>query len=60
MAMGFNHTVYPLMNVSLSCEDILDLEGKKQKMTFSPFGNAFLSPPKNIILKGHPILYPLK
>ena len=29
-------------------------------MILPPFGNEFLSPSKNIILKGHPILYPLK
>ena len=29
-------------------------------MRFQPFGNAFLPSSKNIILKGHPIIYPLK
>ena len=29
-------------------------------MIFPPFGNEFLPPSKNIILKSHPILYPLK
>ena len=27
---------------------------------FPPLGNEFLSPSKNIILKDHPIIYPLK
>ena len=29
-------------------------------MIFPPFGNTFLSPSKNIILRGHLIIYPLK
>ena len=29
-------------------------------MIFPPLGNEFLSPSKNIILKGHSIIYPLK
>ena len=31
-----------------------------QKKIFPPFRNELLSPSKNIMLKGHPILYPLK
>ena len=31
-----------------------------QKLTFLPFGNDFLPSSKNIILKGHPIIYLVK
>ena len=33
---------------------------KKRKIAFPQFGNVFLPSFKNIILKGHPIIYPLK
>ena len=56
--MGLNHTLYPLMNVSTSYKVVFSLEKTKQKN--SPFGNEFLSPSKNIILKTRPIIYPLK
>ena len=59
MGMGLNHTAYPLINVSLSWKVVFSLE-KKHNDIFPPFGNEFLSPSKNIILKGHPIIYPLK
>ena len=58
--MVLNQTVYQLINVSISWKVFLSLKETNQKTIFPPFGNAFSSLSKNIILKGHPILYPLK
>ena len=48
------------MNVYLSCKVVISLEEKNRKIIFAPFGNAFLPSSKNTLLKGYPILYPLK
>ena len=57
--MGLKNTGYQLMKVSLSCKVVFGL-GKKRINIFHYLANEVLSPSKNIILKGHPIIYPLK
>ena len=59
MGVGFNHTAYPIMNVSPSCKVVFSIE-KNRKWYFHHFVDELLSPSKNIILNGHSIIYPLK
>ena len=57
--MGLNHTAYPLMNIYQSCEVVFSLEEKSENDIYSIWRKKII-PIKNIISKGHPILYPLK
>ena len=59
MVLVLNHTVYSFMNISLSYKVVFILEGNN-KIIFTPFGNAFLSPSKDVILKSHPNIYQLE
>ena len=52
---------YTSINERLSkLEDFLQYRPKIQKKIFTPFGNEFLPPSKNIYLTGCPIIYTMK
>ena len=59
MVMVLNHSVYPLINISLSWNVFFSLEEKLEN-DISAIWKWIFTSVKNIILKGHPILYPLK
>ena len=59
MFMGLNYTTDPLINVSTSCDVDFSLEQKPENGISTIWQWIFISI-KNVILKGHPILYPFK
>ena len=50
MGMRLDHTVYTLMNVSLSLQDCHKSRGKNRKLILPTFGNGFLPSSKYNIL----------
>ena len=59
-AYGFKSHCTFINECSSKLEVCLNLRRKNNIKTFSPFGNEFLPPSKNISLTAFPIMYPLK
>ena len=57
--MGWNHTVYPLINTSLSLKAVISIKEKIRNWYFHHLA-MFFTFIKKIILKGHPFIYPFK
>ena len=60
IAYGFKSHCTSIHERFSKLEDFLQFWKMNQRNIFPPFGNEFFTPSRNIILKGCPILYPLK